>query len=49
VLLFTAFRVSSEQADELNLPQSMIMNKGTLSVKDIRSRVGGVLQIPSTA
>lgn len=47
VLLFTAFRLAPEQVDELKLSPSMIMNKGTLSVRDIRSKVGGVLQIPN--
>src|SRR5687767_397003 len=32
VLLFTAFRVTNEQAAELDVPLSMIMNKGSLSV-----------------
>lgn len=44
VLLFTAFRVTNEQADELKLPPSMIMSKGNMSVKDIRATVNQVLQ-----
>jgi len=47
VLLFTAFRLAPEQVAELKLSPSMIMSKGTLSVRDIRSKVGGVLQIPN--
>jgi CheY-like chemotaxis protein len=43
VLLFTAFRVTNEQAAELEVPRSMIMNKGSLSVKDLRGTVAEVL------
>lgn len=44
VLLFTAFRMSSEQAEELKLPPSMIMSKGNMSVKDIRASVTQALR-----
>jgi CheY-like chemotaxis protein len=43
VLLFTAFRVTNEQAAELDVPHSMIMNKGSLSVKELRGTVAQVL------
>jgi CheY-like chemotaxis protein len=43
VLLFTAFRVTNEQAAELEVPRAMIMNKGSLSVKDLRGTVAQVL------
>jgi CheY-like chemotaxis protein len=44
VLLFTAFRMSADQAHELRLSPSMIMSKGNMSVKDIRATVHEVLQ-----
>jgi CheY-like chemotaxis protein len=45
VLLFTAFRVTNEQAAELDMPHSMIMNKGSLSVKELRGTVAQVLGV----
>jgi CheY-like chemotaxis protein len=44
VLLFTAFRMTTEQAAELSLKPSMIMSKGNMSVRDIRATVNQVLQ-----
>lgn len=49
VLLFTTLRITKEMAHELGLPPTMIMNKGTLSVKDFRAVVAQVVQAAPAA
>jgi len=46
VLLFTAFRVPSTDIEDLNMPSSMIMNKGSMSVAAIRVAVRDALNEP---
>ncbi len=46
VLLFTAFRVPSQDIEDLNMPPSMIMNKGSMSVSAIRAAVRDSLKKP---
>jgi DNA-binding NarL/FixJ family response regulator len=49
VLLFTAFRVPSHDIEDLNMPSSMIMNKGSMSVSAIRAAIHDALKTTQPA